>query len=569
MKNRLLLLRILVLALPWAWPAAAAAASPSESAAPARVIVKWRDDTATGRAPDATSPRLRSLARRGNRTLERGWNLGGGLSVIQLRERLAGRELDDLLAALRAAPEVEFAAADVRVKPHAYTPNDPLYFTSQWYLRDGQPAAIRAHEAWEITRGGDSPEDSTIIVAVLDTGVDLDHPDLAGKLLPGWDFVSTEWVGNDGDGWDDDPSDPGDYITAEDLQRPEFANNECGAGPNFDQPVDSSWHGTRVAGLIAAASDNGIGIAGVGFHVKVLPVRVLGKCGGYVSDVIAGMYWAAGIAPPPPLLQSPLPPPNRTPARVINLSLGTDEPCTDDLSEIYRVAVEKVTARGTLVVTSAGNSGAAVGTPAGCPGVLSVAGVRHVGTKVGYSSLGPQVGISAPAGNCVNVLDTEPCLFPLSTTTNLGSREPGESGYSTTTLQPTVGTSFSAPLVSGAAALMFAVNPGLTPQQVIELIRNTARPFPTTSDSTPQPPFCELPSVKPLQESECICTTAVCGAGLLDAGAAVLAASAAPSGKAPAGGWQDGGGGEDTPLWPLLLALLLALRLHGRRAAAT
>ncbi|MFO7324822.1 MAG: S8 family serine peptidase, partial [Pseudomonadota bacterium] len=282
MKNRLLLLRILVLALPWAWPAAAAAASPSESAAPARVIVKWRDDTATGRAPDATSPRLRSLARRGNRTLERGWNLGGGLSVIQLRERLAGRELDDLLAALRAAPEVEFAAADVRVKPHAYTPNDPLYFTSQWYLRDGQPAAIRAHEAWEITRGGDSPEDSTIIVAVLDTGVDLDHPDLAGKLLPGWDFVSTEWVGNDGDGWDDDPSDPGDYITAEDLQRPEFANNECGAGPNFDQPVDSSWHGTRVAGLIAAASDNGIGIAGVGFHVKVLPVRVLGKCGGYV-----------------------------------------------------------------------------------------------------------------------------------------------------------------------------------------------------------------------------------------------------------------------------------------------
>lgn len=559
MNLRHLLLRILVLALPWAWPAAALAASPSHTPAPVRIIVKWRDE-APGHPRHATAPRLKMLAGHGSRALERGWNIGGGLSVMQLSGRPSAHELDALLAALRADPEVEFAALDERVKAHAYTPDDPLFATDQWYLKDATPAAIRAHEAWQITRGGTSPADSTVIVAVLDTGVRFDHPDLAGKLLPGWDFVSTGWVGNDGDGWDPDASDPGDYMTAEDLARPEFADGDCGGGPTFDQPTASSWHGTRVAGMIAAASDNGIGIAGAGFHVKVLPVRVLGKCGGYVSDVIAGMYWAAGIAPPPPLLQSPLPPVNTTPARVINLSLGTDRPCTDELSEIYRVAVEKVTARGTLVVASAGNEGTAVGTPAGCPGVLAVAGVRHAGTKVGYSNLGPEVVVSAPAGNCVNVLEHEPCLFQLATTTNLGTMAPAENGYSTMTLQPTIGTSFSAPLVSGTAALMFAVNPGLAPDQVIELIRSTARPFPALSDSMPQPPVCESPAVKPLQNQECICTTAVCGAGLLDAGAAVLAARAAPSGPPPEGGWQDGGGGSDTPLVLVLGLLLVTLK---------
>ncbi len=567
MNKRRRLLHILLGLLPWALPLLAPAGASAAEAATSRIIVKWRDDAATGRAVHGTGPRLDSLARRANRTLDRGWNIGGGLSVIRLRERVAGRELDDLLATLRAAPEVEFAAADERVKAHAYTPSDPLFLTDQWYLKDAYPAAIRAHEAWEITRGGAGPEDSTIIVAVLDSGVRFDHPDLAGKLLPGWDFVSNPAVGNDGDGWDDDPSDPGDYITAEDLLDPEFKDGACGGGPDFDQPMESSWHGTRVAGLIAAASDNGVGIAGTGFHVKVLPVRVLGKCGGYVSDVIAGMYWAAGIAPPPPLLLSPLPPPNRTPARVINLSLGSDRPCTDEASEIYRIAVREIAARGTLVVASAGNEGTAVGTPAGCPGVLGVAGVRQAGTKVGYSNLGPEVGIAAPAGNCINVLANEPCVFQLSTTTNLGTTVPGASGYSSTTLQSTVGTSFSAPLVAGTAALMFAANPGLTPAQVIDMIRATARPFPATSDSLPSPPVCQLPSVEPLQELECICTTDVCGAGLLDAGAAVLAARGAPSGKAPSTGWQPGGGGADTPLTVLLLAGLLALRLHSLRRA--
>ncbi len=555
-------LRVFFCALLWALPVAASAAAAAPADATTRIIVKWRASPA-GSTAHATPSRLRTLADRNHHRLARGWNLGGSLSVLQLAEPLAGRELAAALAALRADPDIDLAVPDQRVRAHAYVPNDPQYFSDQWYLQDFWPAAIRANAAWSITRGGSSAADSSVVVAVLDSGVRPDHPDLQGKLLPGWDFVSTAQVGNDGDeGWDADPTDPGDFITAEDLATPEFSDNECGGGPNFDLPLESSWHGTRVAGLIAAASDNGIGMAGAGFHVKVLPVRVLGKCGGFVSDVIAGMYWAAGMAPPPPVLQSPLPPINPHPARVINMSLGTDRPCTDELSQMYRVAVRQVTAHGTLIVASTGNSGAAVGTPASCDGVLAVAGIRHVGTKVGYSNLGPEVGIAAPAGNCINPGDGDPCLFALNTLTNLGTTVPMQEGYSSPLVQPTVGTSFAAPLVAGTAALMLAVNPDLAPRQLIQLVRDSARPFPTTSDTQPQPPACESPDITPLQEAECICSTQYCGAGMLDAGAAVAAAQAAIPAAPPGDdtGPGGGGGGALPPAALALLSMLLAAR---------
>lgn len=555
-------LRLMICALLWALAAVAAAADARDPAT-TRIIVKWRDTAAT--PAHVTPARLRAVSERSGRRLARGWNLGGSLSVVQLPEPLSGRDLDTALAQLRADPEIELAVADERVRAHAYAPNDPLYPSEQWYMQDFWPAAIRANEAWEITRGGSSPADSTVVVAVLDSGIRPDHPDLAGKLLPGWDFVSTAEVGNDGDGWDPDPTDPGDYITADDLKNPDFADNQCGGGPNFDQPLESSWHGTRVAGLIAAASDNGVGITGAGFHVKVLPVRVLGKCGGYISDVIAGMYWAAGLSPPPPVLQSPLPPRNTRPARIINMSLGTDRPCTDEASEMYRVAVRQVTASGALIVASAGNSGAAVGTPASCDGVLAVAGIRHVGTKVGYSNLGPQVSISAPAGNCINVDDNDPCLYALNTLTNLGTTDPEAEGYSSRLVQPTIGTSFAAPLVAGTAALMLTVNPDLSPRQVIDLVRSSARPFPTVSDTQPQPPACQSPDVNPLQEFECFCSTLYCGAGMLDAGAAVAAAVAAVPVDPPATAPAPGGGGGDTPLALLLPGLLILLRMRAAR----
>jgi serine protease len=278
--------------------------------------------------------------------------------------------------------------------------------------------------------------------------------------------------------------------------------------------------------------------------------------------VIAAMYWAAGLAPPPPLMQSPVPPVNTTPARILNMSLGSETSCSNSNAEAYRVAVRQITNHGVLIVASAGNSGAAVGAPADCDGVLAVAGVRHAGTKVGYSNLGTQVDIAAPAGNCVQVGAGDPCVFALNTSTNLGSQGPGANGYSSQVTQPTYGTSFSAPLVAGTAALMLSANPSLTPAQLIHHIRATARPFPTTSDTTPAPPMCVSPLQVPVQPAECICTTQTCGAGMLDAAAAVLAASNVPPLIPDDSG--GGGGGHAAPLLPLLLGLH-GLKLLRRR----
>lgn len=556
-------LAALLLALSCAAPGVLAA-TPAESVT-SRIIVQWRSAASVPGAADtaATPARLAALRTRTLRRLEHGWNIGGSLSVLQLEQPQTGAELTATLAALREDPDVEYAVPDAWVKAHAYTPNDPLYATGQWYLRSNQISAIRASDAWDITRGG-TAEASNVVVAVLDSGVRTNHPDLAGKLVPGWDFISTSIVSNDGDGWDSDPTDTGDYMTAEDLASPPFAGRECGGGPGLDEPITSSWHGTRVSGLIAAASDNNVGIAGAGFHVRVLPVRVLGKCGGYESDVIAGMYWAAGLAPPPPYLNTPIPPVNTNPARIINMSLGREIACSSDEAAPYRTAVRQLTEQGVLIVASTGNSGAAVGTPASCPGVLAVAGLRHAGTKVGYSNLGPEVGIAAPAGNCFLLPTAQnpnpPCVFALNTLTNLGATEPANDGYSTTTMQPTLGTSFSTPLAAGTAALMLSVNPGLSPAQIISLIRSSARPFPTSSDTNPQPPQCVSPTQQAVQNTECICNTQFCGAGMLNAHAAVLAAQGATPDPPQA---PSGGGGSSGSL--LLPALLLGLARIRRR----
>jgi serine protease len=176
-----------------------------------------------------------------------------------------------------------------------------------------------------------------------------------------------------------------------------------------------------------------------------------------------------------------------------------------------------------------------VGTPANCDGVLGVSGLRQAGTKVGYSSLGPGADIGAPAGNCVNVVANNfytaqaPCLFQIKAATNLGLTNPIESGSgytqqvssNTDGSSPNFGTSFSAPLVAGAAALLYAVNPSLTPQQSSAVLMGTATPFPTSSTTTT-----DICRVNTVQGTECICTTATCGAGMLNTAAAVNALSA-------------------------------------------
>jgi serine protease len=493
-----------------------------------RLIVKWRGAAST--IAPASSERVRGLAGRLGQTLIQGRHIGGGMSVLQLPSAQQGATLAATLQALGADPEIEFAEPDQWVRVQAYTPNDPLFsdgitfgdathpaqfYERQWYLKSGQISSIRADAAWDITRGGASPAASSVVVAVIDTGVRVDHPDLAGKLLPGFDFVSNLAVANDGDGWDADPSDPGDFISESDLSSPPFMGRDC-------EQTNSTWHGTRVSGLIGANTDNGQGMASSGFNVRIVPARALGKCGGNASDVIAAMYWAAGLSIPPPLLQSTNLTVNAHPAQIINMSLGSDGAC----SAAYTTAVNDVTAQGVLVVASAGNEGNAVGSPASCAGTLAVAGLRHAGTKVGYSNLGPEVGIAAPAGNCVFVtLVTDPCVFALNTTTNSGIQGPQSNTYSSPVFQATFGTSFSSPLVAGTAGLMKSVNPALTPALIVARIKATARAFPATSiDANPQPPACTSPAVTPVQSAECICNTQVCGAGMLDAHAAVLAA---------------------------------------------
>jgi serine protease len=420
------------------------------------------------------------------------------MEVLQLDRKLAGKDLDAALVALRNDPNVSNASPDLRRHLHA-VPTDPLY-VDQWYLQSTQIAATHAEEAWDVTTGS-----ASTIVAVLDTGVRFEHPDLGrfsqgGKVLDGYDFVTNIAVANDGDGRDADASDPGDWVTSNDQAKSEF--KDCDV-------ADSSWHGTRVSSLIAASTNNGTGMAGASWSTLILPVRVMGKCGGYDSDIIAAMRWSAGlIVPGVPL--------NPNPAKVINLSLGGEGACT----AAYQSAVDEVVATGAVVVVSVGNEGGTVDTPANCTGVIGVAAVRHAGTKVGYSNLGPETSIAAPGGNCGTVSGT--CQFQILAATNSGLTTPTASSYTDAVTNQNIGTSFSAPLVAGAVALMHSVNAQLTPAQYGQLLRKASSPFPPSSDSSSV--ACHVPAGDETENTECICTTQTCGAGILNTYQAVLAA---------------------------------------------
>lgn len=496
-----------------------------EPAGTARVIVKFRPNSALLRehplsAAASASETLDTVTARA-RTLgaRLRMNLGAGRAINEHSQVLTGTGLvsSALAERLLAEPDVEYAVIDER-RTHFLVPNDPLYAqgqaisgstggpaAGQWYLR--APAAevaasINATGAWDLTTGS-----SNIVVGVLDTGVRLEHPDLANRLLAGYDMISDVRTANDGDGRDAAPSDPGDWVTATESNDASSPFYQCGA-------EDSSWHGTMTTSLIGAASNNSIGMAGVAWDVKLLPVRVLGKCGGFDSDIIAGMQWAAGLSVPGV-------PANPTPARVINMSLGGSGACHSS----YLDAINAIGSQA-LIVASAGNSsGQAVGAPANCPGVIAVAGLRHIGTKVGFSDLGPEITISAPAGNCVNTDPTLPCLYPILAATNTGTTIPVASSY-TDAFNSSVGTSFSAPLVAGTAALMLSAQPSLIPAEIKAAIQSSARAFPFrgAADDPHTGPVqdCQAPGF--LEQLQCYCTTSTCGTGMLDAASAVAAA---------------------------------------------
>ena len=419
----------------------------AESAATAdttdRLIVKLRD-------PVARDPgrRITEIAGRTGEALQRLRGMSGGAHVVQLSRQMSRAEANAVARSLASDPNVAYVEPDLRM--HALrVPNDSLY-AQQWDLFE--PAGgINMPAAWDITVGS-----SNITVAVIDTGV-RNHADLAGRLVAGHDFITDTATSNDGNGRDTDASDPGDY------------------GCNGSA---SSWHGTHVAGTIGAASNNGAGVAGVNWASKIQPVRVLGKCGGYTSDIVDAMRWAAGIA----VVGAPV---NATPARVLNLSLGGSGAC----GATFQNAVNDVTARGTVVVVAAGNSGvdAANTSPASCSGVIAVAATVRNGGRASYSNYGSKVAIAAPGGGAGGGIVS---------TLNTGTTVPAADSYASYQ-----GTSMASPHVAGVVSLMLSANPALTPAQVLAKLQSSARAFPVGTGSD--------------------CSKALCGAGIVDAAAAL------------------------------------------------
>ncbi|RMG65314.1 MAG: hypothetical protein D6709_03105 [Chloroflexi bacterium] len=391
--------------------------------------------------------------------------MSGEAHVLRLPEPMPYEAVALIAKQLEQLAEVEYASPSERMFI-ALTPNDPLY-SQQWHYSAPAPGNYGANlpNAWNITTGSTS-----IVVAVVDTGILFGHPDLSGRTVSGYDFVSDVTKANDGDGRDANASDPGDWASAD----------ECYPG---SPALSSSWHGTHVAGTIGAGTNNATGVAGINWVSKILPVRVLGKCGGTSSDIIDGVRWAAGLSVPGV-------PANANPARVINLSLGGISAC----SSAWQNAINQVVSNGAVVVVAAGNSNAPAGnfTPAGCANVITVAATQRNGSKAYYSNYGPAVEISAPGGETRS--NTSDGVL---STLNNGATAPGAHSY-----KFYQGTSMAAPHVAGIASLMLSVKPALTPAQVLALLQSTATPFPSGST----------------------CNTTNCGAGIVNAAAAVQAA---------------------------------------------
>lgn len=420
--------------------------------------------------PDAMPDMAHRLGAETGLALTRERALATGAQLLRLAQPMNELALEHALAALRRSPMVDYADADQRRFP-TRDPNDPRY-SAQWSLHL-YPGRANLPAAWDVVTGLPG-----IVVAVLDTGllphVDIDSNlrDTSGRVVVGYDFITYSYTANDGNGRDADPSDPGDWNLA----------GQCGTG---SAASNSSWHGTHVAGIIGALTNNGIGVAGVTWGSRIQPLRVLGRCGGYDSDIIDAMLWAAGktVAGVPT---------NTTPARVLNLSLGGQGAC----SSAYQDAVNAVVAAKAVVVVAAGNEAgnAANSSPGNCSGVITVAATDSDGQRATYSNTGSTVEISAPGGD----MPSDPGIL---STLDGGTRSPlYDNAY-----VAQMGTSMAAPHVAGVAALVLSKNAALTPAQVLNILQSSARSFPLYSGS----PY--------------NCNTSICGAGLLDAAAAVSA----------------------------------------------
>lgn len=479
---------------------------PADSRPISRLIVKYRDKATSELAKANTSlpavrlSRIEALA--GTAVAhERGTSRGE--YIVRFIAPMLPARAAEAARLLAQDADVEYADPDYWVQA-TLTPNDPYYLDTsvygQWHLKSpsAEPGGANLPSAWDYTTGA-----SPIVVAVIDTGVLPNHPDLAGRFVAGFDMILDPSIAVDGGGRDSDPTDPGTWANA----------NECGAGSPAKQ---STWHGTHVAGTIGAVTNNGTGVAGINWVGKLLPVRVLGKCGsGQWSDINDAIVWAAGGA----ISGTPA---NTNAARVLNLSIGGGNGCLSSTQAAINVAL----GANAVIVVSAGNANdsAWLNNPGACSGVVTVAATQRQGYKAEYSSYGAAVEISAPGGG-----DNFPSGVQYNviwSTYNSGTTSAIEgTGYIS---GPDVGTSMAAPHVAGIASLMLSVNPALTPAQVLAKLQSTARTFPGGG------PTCDTGTVRPPQASwySCQCTTSLCGAGIVDARAAVIAALPTSSGTA-------------------------------------
>jgi serine protease len=414
-------------------------------------------------------------------------HMSGGAVVARLQQPVSPARAEALAQRLARAPQVEYAAPDYLVQ--ALLTPDESAFAMQWGLM--APSATigslttvggaNATAAWDITTGSNTP-----VVAVVDTGV-RPHPDFSARLLPGYDFFTEVARAGDGDGRDSDPADPGDWVTATDI-----ANLSACASYTVR---DSSWHGTLVTSVLAAQGNTASGIAGVSWGARILPLRSLGRCGGYSSDTMDAIRWAAGLT------GSGFPV-NPYPARVINLSLGHSGSCGFP----YQLLMDQLYAAGVIVVAAAGNDGdASIRAPANCNHVIAVTAHGINGASSTFANIGAGTTLSAPGGGLGRDSTGTgggssraiPILEDTGATTPSGSYQ---ENYA-------VGTSLSAPHVSGTVALILSLLPDASPDLVRSLLVDNVRPFPAGSYCTVQ-------------------TAGHCGAGLLDIGKTLAAAAA-------------------------------------------
>jgi serine protease len=409
----------------------------SDDFVPGEVLVRF-DDTRSA-SSEAYQNVFRNLTSTGlhtdasDRVRDKLWTVPGnrdrrfvsgnlGVAAALDRSLMPGREDPEkadkmetlwMVRALRRTPGVLLAEPNYVRRGLIVEPND-TYYSYQWHY-----PLIGLPEAWDITTGS-----SNVIVAVIDSGILKEHPDISGQLVAGYDFVSDAASALDGDGVDPDPEDPGD--------------GDIGG---------SSFHGTHIAGTIAAHTNNNTGVAGIAWNARIMPLRVLGKGGkGTTNDILEAVRYAAGMETNAGLQLA-------KPVDIINLSLGGT-----GHSQIEEAVFQEAHDRGVIVVASAGNNGTSeVSYPAGYGSVVSVSAITIEGKIASYSSFGPTIDVAAPGGSSTD-LNGDGYLDGVLSTVGDDRSGTVQMSYAFFT-----GTSMAAPHVSGVAALMKSIYPAMTP----------------------------------------------------------------------------------------------------------